>query len=72
MAQASPTLCPHNAPGQVVRADIAVPCRQCGALIKATPRAVDATRGFIPGQQEVNALYPGDGSSASAAWVFAQ
>jgi len=73
MAQAQPTLCGHNAPGQVVRADIPVPCRQCGALIKATGRAQGAATGvFVQSEKQVNATYPGDARTASVTWAFGQ
>jgi hypothetical protein len=69
--QTSPTICAHNAPGQVVVANVATTCRQCGAQIKASSRAVDAASGaFKSGGQQVNAVYPGDGDPKSATHAF--
>lgn len=54
-----------------MRSDVSVACRQCGAQIKATPRAVQGNA-LVPSQNAVNAVYPGDGSSVDQAWAFAQ
>lgn len=67
MAQASPTSCPHNAPGQALVPGQQTICRQCGARIEPTSRA-----GQIASQQSVNAAYPGDANTSDTSWVFAQ
>lgn len=73
MAQAQPTTCAHNAPGQVVLPNVATTCRQCGAVIKATPRTVDAVSGNVkPGGQQTNAAYPEDGNTNDQNWAFSQ
>lgn len=71
MAQASRTTCAHNASGQTVLAGRPTPCRKCGAMIEATPRAVQANA-LIPSEKMINATYPGDGNTADAAWAFNQ
>lgn len=78
MAQASPTTCAHNAPGQTYVGGRPIPCRQCGALIQPSPRAVDAG-GRVQGQSAgtINALYPADSGVAPSetndpAWAFSQ
>lgn len=71
MAQASPTTCAHNAPGQALVPGRPVPCRQCGALIEPSPRAVNSG-GQLIGGTAPNALYPEDAAASSAAWAFAQ
>jgi hypothetical protein len=73
MAQAAPTTCAHNAPGQVLVAGRPVSCRQCGAQIEPSPRAVNSVGQLVSAAHgALNATYPEDASPASAAWAFAQ
>jgi hypothetical protein len=72
MAQASPTTCAHNAPGQVLVPGRPIACLECGAQIQPTPRAVNSGGQLIAGEKQVNATYPADSKSASATYAFAR
>lgn len=61
---AIPTTCDHNAPGQPLIPGQPTICRKCAALIEPSPRG-----GNVPGQQNINAAYPGQ-TATEGAWAL--